>query len=131
MMETIPATATKRTVKARAGKAAESKPGKTPVPVKSTAGTLKLGNAKKAASPPPMPEAPTATVKSAPKPRKPRIKQAAAETSSAMAHSEAEIQHMIAEAAYFMAAQRNFAPGDAQHDWLVAEQQIRSQYQHA
>lgn len=132
-METTPATAAKRTVKARASKAVESKPGKTPAPaVKPSAGTLKLGKAKKVATPPePAPAAPVVAAKqAAPKPRKATIKKAA-ETTSAMAHSEAEILHMIAEAAYFIAAQRHFVPGDAQHDWLVAEQQIRSQYQHA
>lgn len=33
-------------------------------------------------------------------------------------------QKMIAEAAYFRAAQRNFAPGHELEDWLAAEQEI-------
>lgn len=39
--------------------------------------------------------------------------------------SEDEIKRMIAEAAYFRAAQRGFAPGGEIGDWLAAEREIR------
>lgn len=35
-----------------------------------------------------------------------------------------EYQHMVAEAAYYKAEKRGFAPGDDQEDWLEAEQEI-------
>ena len=54
-----------------------------------------------------------------------------ATASSVIAHSESELRHMIAEAAYYLAEKRRFAPGGEGDDWLLAEQQIRSQYQHA
>ena len=34
------------------------------------------------------------------------------------------VNEMIATAAYFIAQQRNFAPGNELADWLLAEQQI-------
>lgn len=37
---------------------------------------------------------------------------------------ESDLSHMIATAAYFIAQQRNFAPGNELADWLLAEQQI-------
>ena len=33
-------------------------------------------------------------------------------------------KHMIAEAAYYRAEQRDFQPGDPQQDWLEADAQI-------
>jgi Protein of unknown function (DUF2934) len=36
-----------------------------------------------------------------------------------------DLQHEIAVAAYFLAAQRNFAPGFELDDWLQAERQVR------
>lgn len=39
-----------------------------------------------------------------------------------------ELTDMIATAAYFIAAQRNFAPGQELDDWLEAEQRVRSHY---
>ncbi len=38
----------------------------------------------------------------------------------------AERQHMISEAAYFLAEQRGFSPGDELGDWLEAESQINA-----
>ena len=38
---------------------------------------------------------------------------------------------MIAEAAYFAAERRNFAPGNEISDWLAAEQHVDSILQHA
>jgi hypothetical protein len=126
IMETTPVVTTKRTVKSRASKATESKVGSKaaattsakPVKVKAIAVT-------KAATP-----VAKTRVKT---PAKPRVKKALTvnSTPSVMAHSEAEILHMIAEAAYYMAEHRCFTPGDELHDWLMAEQEIRSQYQHA
>lgn len=37
-----------------------------------------------------------------------------------------DLQPMIATAAYYLAEQRNFAPGYELQDWLTAEQQVRS-----
>ncbi len=36
----------------------------------------------------------------------------------------AERREMVAVAAYYLAERRNFAPGGAESDWLLAEQQI-------
>ena len=36
----------------------------------------------------------------------------------------ADLTGMIATAAYFIAQQRNFAPGSELSDWLMAEQQV-------
>jgi hypothetical protein len=38
-----------------------------------------------------------------------------------------DLSDMIAVAAYYIAAQRNFAPGRELDDWLVAEQTVKSQ----
>lgn len=37
---------------------------------------------------------------------------------------EQQINAMIATAAYYLAVQRDFAPGNAVGDWLAAEQQV-------
>ena len=37
-------------------------------------------------------------------------------------------QQKIAEAAYFNAQRRDFAPGQEMNDWLRAEQEIRNQF---
>ncbi len=37
---------------------------------------------------------------------------------------------MIAEAAYYLAQQRNFQPGDPLQDWLRAEKLIDQKWQH-
>jgi len=34
-------------------------------------------------------------------------------------------QEMVAEAAYFLAEKRGFAPGDAHRDWIEAERMVR------
>jgi len=38
--------------------------------------------------------------------------------------SPEEVHHLIAEAAYFRAQQRGFAPGDPLKDWLEAEAEV-------
>jgi len=43
-----------------------------------------------------------------------------------MAPSTDELQGMIATAAYYLAAERNFSPGRELDDWLEAERRIRS-----
>jgi hypothetical protein len=44
--------------------------------------------------------------------------------------SAAERHAMIAVAAYYLAEQRGFAPGQADHDWTRAEQQIDRMLEH-
>lgn len=44
----------------------------------------------------------------------------------AMHPSPDELAGMIATTAYFIAAQRNFAPGQELDDWLEAERRVRS-----
>lgn len=39
-------------------------------------------------------------------------------------------QHMISEAAYFLAQQRGFVPGQEMQDWLQAEQQVDALVKH-
>ncbi len=39
--------------------------------------------------------------------------------------AEPEWHRMIAEAAYFRAEKRNFEPGHALDDWLLAEQEVK------
>jgi hypothetical protein len=41
-----------------------------------------------------------------------------------------QVRDWIAEAAYFRAEKRNFAPGAEVDDWLAAEQQIMEHLQH-
>ena len=45
---------------------------------------------------------------------------------SALPTPAIELTHMIATAAYYLAEQRQFAPGYELQDWLTAEQQILS-----
>ena len=40
--------------------------------------------------------------------------------------SDAERRRRIAEAAYYRAEQRNFAPGNDMEDWLEAERQLHT-----
>jgi len=40
--------------------------------------------------------------------------------------SEADVQRLIAEAAYYRAQNRNFEPGGETQDWLAAEAEILS-----
>lgn len=58
-------------------------------------------------------------------PPSPRGTAAAAAGNSQTTLSEEELRRMIAEAAYFHAAQRGFAPGGEKDDWLAAEREIR------
>jgi hypothetical protein len=65
------------------------------------------------------------------KPRAPRktltIKTAAAEAPAAAAEPTSdELGGMIATAAYYLAAARNFSPGRELDDWLEAERSIRA-----
>jgi hypothetical protein len=46
---------------------------------------------------------------------------------AATAPNDEELHGMIATAAYFLAADRNFVPGRELDDWLVAERLIRTQ----
>ncbi|MGE0114546.1 MAG: DUF2934 domain-containing protein [Steroidobacteraceae bacterium] len=58
-----------------------------------------------------------------PRKRKPTVRKTA---TSEPAIIDSDMMHMIATAAYFMAEQRNFAPGHELQDWLAAEHMIRS-----
>lgn len=65
------------------------------------------------------------------KPRAPRktltTRTAAAETSAAAVEPIGEdVSSMIATAAYYLAAARNFTPGHELDDWLEAERSIRA-----
>jgi hypothetical protein len=73
-------------------------------------------------------EAATAAPKKA-RSRKKVVEQAASVPQPDVLASPAsdEIEHMIATAAYYLAAQRNFSPGRELDDWLAAERQVRSQ----
>ena len=72
--------------------------------------------------------------KAAPAPKKPRAprktlttKAAAAETAvAAPGPSSEELGGMIATAAYYLAAARNFTPGHELDDWLEAERSVRA-----
>lgn len=39
-----------------------------------------------------------------------------------------ELRHMIATAAYYLAAERGFVPGGEMEDWLAAEQKILAHF---
>lgn len=39
-----------------------------------------------------------------------------------------ELRHMIATAAYYLAAERGFVPGGEMDDWLAAEQKILAHF---
>jgi len=55
---------------------------------------------------------------------KPTAKVKTAKLVSASGASDQERYEMIAEAAYFRAADRNFAPGHEIDDWVAAEKEI-------
>ncbi len=70
-------------------------------------------------------------------PKKTRARKGAAGSAAAAAKDDATdilalrrdppgLQGMIATAAYFLAAQRNFEPGRELEDWLEAERRVRS-----
>ena len=60
--------------------------------------------------------------------RKPRVDTltAATEAVVTVAPSPQDLQGMIATAAYYLAAERNFSPGRELDDWLEAERRIRA-----
>lgn len=72
---------------------------------------------RKAATATPKPD--TATTKTAAAPRKP-----ASEQRSAAPMTGEEAKRLIAEAAYYRAARRNFAPGHELEDWIQAESEV-------
>ena len=80
-------------------------------PVSAATRTLKVRSTKSPDATPGK-TAKTVTVKRKPK----TLVKPTAETTS--------LNEMIATAAYFIAQQRNFAPGDELRDWLMAEQQV-------
>ena len=55
----------------------------------------------------------------------PEIDAAASVDVVALHPDPAELTGMIATAAYFLAAERNFAPGRELDDWLEAERRVR------
>ena len=57
---------------------------------------------------------------------KPRKTKATAEAVAAVQRPIADMAGMIATAAYYLAAERNFAPGHELEDWLEAERRVRS-----
>jgi len=74
-----------------------------------------------------------AATETAKKPRAPRktlkTSSAAAETSVAAAEPTGEeLGGMIATAAYYLAAARNFSPGHELDDWLEAERSVRAKH---
>jgi len=120
-MENTPDSSPARTRKARPKVTPESKSGKSKA-TKSSA----VNTAAKSTTPAKATSGKPATA--------PRVKKASAKkpaSSAVIAHSEAEIRKMIAEAAYFLAEHRDFVSGLEMHDWLTAEQFIRQQFQHA
>jgi hypothetical protein len=63
----------------------------------------------------------------APVPKKPRAPRKTLTTKSAVAEpSSEELGGMIATAAYYLAAARNFMPGHELDDWLEAERTVRA-----
>ena len=56
--------------------------------------------------------------------QKGRLQELAAQ--SAAAPTPAELQQRIAEAAYYRAERRGFAPGGETEDWLAAEAEIKA-----
>jgi len=82
-----------------------------PTPVSAASRTLKV-RATKSSGAAPGKAAKTVTVKRKPKPM---VKPAPV---------VGNLDEMIAMAAYFIAQQRNFAPGNELGDWLMAEQQV-------
>lgn len=75
------------------------------------------------------PEPAAATPKKAAAPRKRSAKTQAATTPAvAVRPPAAELSGMIARAAYYIAAQRNFMPGNELDDWLTAERDILARY---
>lgn len=68
-------------------------------------------------------------------PKKPRSRKKSAAPAAgpdaelvAMYPGPGTVASLIATTAYFLAAQRNFAPGQELDDWLEAERRVRSDY---
>ena len=74
--------------------------------------------------PAPVPKAEPAAAAKAPARRARRAKPKANSAATAVSVSEDVRRAMIAEAAYFHAQRRGFAPGDEVQDWLKAEAEI-------
>jgi hypothetical protein len=85
-------------------------------PISSSTRTLKVRTGK-SSEPPPRKVAKTVTIK-----RKPKA------LAAPMAIDTADMSQMIATAAYFIAQQRSFAPGNEVSDWLIAEQQVKAMH---
>lgn len=56
--------------------------------------------------------------------KKPGSSDGSMPVSSGVAVSSEQLTVMIATAAYYIAAERNFAPGNEIDDWLMAERQV-------
>ena len=68
-----------------------------------------------------------AAAKAAPAAKKPRAPRKTLTTKTAVAEpSSEELGGMIATAAYYLAAARNFTPGHELDDWLEAERSVRA-----
>jgi len=71
-------------------------------------------------------------------PKKPRARKASAKPAAAskadtidivaLQPDPTELQDRIATTAYFLAAERNFEPGQELADWLEAERRVRDRY---
>lgn len=105
-MEITPATRGARTAKVRSAKSAVSK---------SSSATVK-----------PKPSVVEPAAAPAPRKRKTLTKKVAEKSPAAATAVAPDLGPMIATAAYFLAEQRQFAPGYDMQDWLAAEQLIRS-----
>ena len=85
------------------------------------------GKAPKAAATPATPAVLAAKAPQSPAPRT-AARAAAPAASAPAAAAPAEIQRLIAEAAYYRAEKRGFASGDPLADWLEAEREIAAKY---
>lgn len=66
-----------------------------------------------------------------PSPREAKAAGRTASSGQAQLPSQETIDEMVAEAAYYLAEKRNFAPGFEEEDWLTAKAQIMAQLQGA
>lgn len=92
-----------------------------PVTAKAAPAAKSAASAKKAPVPAKAPAKPAET---APAPAKPAAKKPAAKAPAKAMVSAEERYRMIAEAAYFIAEKRGFAPGNHAADWAQAESDI-------
>jgi len=118
-MEITPATSTSaaksRTAKVRASSDAEPAKSKAPQRAKSVSADATAG------------AKPEKITKSRKSPAKSPSAQPA-ESVTVVKPSGDELASMIAQAAYYIAAQRDFAPGNELDDWLAAEREILSRH---